>query len=203
MSTQPKNYLTPEQYLEIECKAEFRSEYYQGEMFAMAGASRVHNLAAGNAADHLRHQLRQGTCEVYQADMRVRVGTSGLYTYPDVVVACGPQFADEQQCTLLNPVLIVEVLSPSTEAYDRGAKFQHYRAIPSLREYLLVASERMEVELRRLQPDGEWIILKSLDRLEDVVELLSIGCRLSLDDLYKRVEFGERGPGARPLGGPS
>ena len=202
MSTQPESYLTPEQYLEIEEKAEYKSEYYQGEMFAMAGARRAHNLVGGNVFYQLRHQLRQGTCEVYQSDMRVRVSATGLYTYPDVVVACSPQFLDEQQSTLLNPSLIVEVLSPSTEAYDRGEKFKHYRSIETLREYLLVASESVDVELRTRQPDGRWI-LTSADRLEDTLDLQSIGCRLSLADLYEKVEFGEREPGMRPLFRPS
>src|ERR1041385_322548 len=115
MSTQPKNYLTPEQYIEIERKAEFKSEYFRGEMFAMAGAGRIHNLVAGNTSDRLRQQLRLGPCEVYQSDMRVRVSETGLYTYPDVAVACNPKFVDEQQFTLLNPTVIVEVLSPSTD----------------------------------------------------------------------------------------
>jgi Uma2 family endonuclease len=198
MSTQSNNYLTPEQYLEIERKADYKSEYYQGEMYAVAGARRGHNLVSGNVFYQLHHQLRQGPCEVYQNDMRVRVNATGLYTYPDVAVACDPQFLDEQQSTLLNPTLIVEVLSPSTEAYDRGLKFKHYRTIESLREYLLVSSESTDVELRRLTPDGEWI-LRSTDRLEDVVELKSVGCQLSLADLYEKVEFGERGPEARPL----
>jgi Uma2 family endonuclease len=201
MSTQP-NYLTPEQYLEIEEKAECRSEYYQGQMFAMAGARRAHNLVAGNTSYQLRYQLRNSQCEVYQSDMRVLVSATGLYTYPDVVVACAPQFLNEQESTLVNPTLIVEVLSASTEAYDRGPKFKHDRTIESLREYLLVASECMDVELRRLQPDGEWI-LRSFDRIEDVIDLQSIGCRLALADLYEKVEFGERGPGASPLDRPA
>ncbi len=158
MSTHPKTFLTPEQYLEIERKAEGRSEYYQGQMFAMAGASRAHNLIVGNVSYQMRRQLRQGPREVYQSDMRVLVNATGLYTYPDVVVAYGPQFLDEQQNTLLNPALIVEVLSPSTEAYDRGLKFKHYRTIESLQEYLLVASESVDAELRKRQPDGQWTI---------------------------------------------
>jgi Uma2 family endonuclease len=202
MSTQPKNHLTPEQYLEIEEKAEYKSEYFRGEMFAMAGARRPHNLVSGNAFYQLRHQLRQSPCEVYQNDMRVLVSATGLYTYPDVVVACAPQFLNVQESTLVNPSMIVEVLSASTEAYDRGPKFKHYRTIESLREYLLVASECLDVELRRLQPDGEWI-LRSFDRIEDVIDLQSIGCRLALSDLYERVEFGERGLGARSLDRPA
>src|ERR1035441_2998811 len=142
MATPPKTFLTPEQYLEIERKAEFRSEYYGGEMFAMSGARRGHNLIAWNLAGELRQQLRERPCEAYQHDMRVRVSTAGLYAYPDTVIVCGePQFLDETQDTLLNPTVIVEVLSPSTEAYDRGDKFELYRAIPSLTYYLLVSSE--------------------------------------------------------------
>src|SRR5450432_3191916 len=114
MSTQPTNYITPEQYLEIDSKAEIKSEYAYGEMFAMAGAGRVHNLLAGNVADRLRAQLRSGNCEAYQSDMRVRVNAAGLFAYPDVVVACDPQFVEEKQYTLVNPSVIVEVLSPST-----------------------------------------------------------------------------------------
>jgi Uma2 family endonuclease len=199
MSTQPKNYLTPEQYLEIERKAEYKSEYYRGEMFAMAGGSLAQNRLASAIIGELRQQLRRGPCEVFGSDMKVAIPATGLYAYPDACVCCGgPQLLDGCNDTLLNPVLIVEVLSPSTEAYDRGAKFKHYRTIGSLREYLLIASECIDVELRRLQPDGEWI-LRSADRLEDVIELQSIGCRLALSDLYEKVEFGERPPGMRPV----
>src|SRR4051812_40698878 len=138
MSTQPKPHLTPEQYLEIERAAEYKSEYFDGEMFAMSGAREAHNVVAMNIGAELREQLRQKPCRVYPSDMRVRVSSTGLYTYPDVVAVCDkPQFADEVTDTLLNPVLVVEVLSPSTEAYDRGRKFDHYKTIESLREYLL------------------------------------------------------------------
>src|ERR1017187_5873973 len=157
MSTLPKTYLTPEQYLEIERKAEFKSEYYQGEMFAMAGARWAHNLILLNLASELRQQLRSRPCSVTSSDMRVRVNAKGLYTYPDVVVVCGePQFLDERRDTLLNPTLIVEVLSESTEQYDRGRKFEHYRPLESLAEYLLVSSERVSVERYTRQPDGSW-----------------------------------------------
>ena len=170
MSTIPKTFLTPEQYLEIESKAEFRSEYYLGEMFAMAGATRIHNLIAANIPQYLGQQLEKTPCERYQSDMRVRVGATGLYAYPDVVVACSPQFVgSQQQQTLLNPVVIVEVLSSSTEAYDRGLKFKHFRTFESLQAYLLVASESVDVELRARQADGQWTIALA-DRLEDVIE---------------------------------
>src|SRR5215471_2641510 len=147
MSTLPGTYLTPEQYLEIERKAEFKSEYYQGEMFAMAGARRNHIRLVTNTVASMHPQLRGGECEVYSNDMRVCVSSAGLYTYPDIVVACGkPQFLDGELDTLLNPVSIIEVLSPSTEAYDRGRKFALYRSLESLREYVLLSSDRVQVE---------------------------------------------------------
>src|ERR1019366_2678061 len=159
MATQPKTFLTPEQYLEIERQAEFKSEYYDGEMFAMGGARRGHNLIVWNLAGELGQQLRKRPCEAYQHDMRVRVSATGLYAYPDTVIVCGePQFLDATQDTLLNPTVIVEVLSPSTEAYDRGRKFELYRAIPSLTHYLLVSPERMSAELFTRQEEGRWLL---------------------------------------------
>jgi Uma2 family endonuclease len=198
MSTQPTNYITPEQYLEIDSKAEIKSEYVYGEMFAMAGAGRVHNLLAGNVADRLRAQLRTGNCEAYQSDMRVRINAAGLFAYPDVVVACDPQFVEEKQYTLVNPSVIVEVLSPSTEAYDLRTKFKYYREIESFREYLLVASESVDVELWNLESNGKWV-LSNYDHLDDEVELQSIGCRLALRDIYEKIELGVRPPHMRPL----
>jgi len=123
--------------------------------------------------------------------MRVKVNATGLYTYPDAVVACTPQFLAGQEDTLPNPTLIVEVLSPSTEAYDRGRKFEHYQSIQSFTEYLLVASDRVHVDLFTRQPEGRWL-LTSTDRLEDAIELQSIGCRVTLADLYERVELVEQ-----------
>ena len=188
MSTQPKTFLTPEQYLEIERKAEYRSEYYQGEMFAMAGATREHILLVTNLVGELRQQLRTGPCEVYSNDMRVRVSPGGLYTYPDVIVVCEePRFEDGHLDTLLNPVLIVEVLSPSTEAYDRGRKFQHYRGIDSLAAYLLAASDRVHVDLFLRQPDGRWLLTEATGR-EEAIEL-PFGCRLALRDLYEKLDL--------------
>lgn len=189
MSSQAKSLLTPEQYLEIERQAEYRSEYYQGEMFAIAGAKEPHNVLAGNLLGVLHPQLRGRLCRVYPSDMRVRVSATGLYTYPDVTVVCGqPQLADEYADTLLNPTVIAEVLSPTTEGHDRGRKFEHYRAIESLAEYLLVAQERVHVELYTRQPDGRWL-LSEASRLEDTLELRSIECRLALADLYEKVDL--------------
>jgi Uma2 family endonuclease len=190
----PKTLLTPEQYLEAEREAEYKSEYYQGEMFAMAGAGEAHNVLVGNLVTGLHQQFRSRPCRVYSNDMRVRVSATGLYTYPDVVVVCGERrYLDGRRDTLLNPSLLVEVLSPSTEAYDRGRKFESYRSIESLSEYLLVASDRVHVDLYTRQPDGRWL-LTSASRLEDSLDLQSAGFRLALAELYEKVDL----PGSQP-----
>ena len=189
MSTQPKSFLTPEQYLEIERKAEFKSEYYRGEMFAMAGASLAHISIVGNLTRDLGVQVRPGPCRVYSNDMRVCTGSSGLYTYPDVVAVCGqPRLLDGATATLLNPTVIIEVLSPSNEGYDRGLKFELYQSIESLSEYVLVAQDRMRVDLFTRQSDGNWLF-RSFSRAEDSVEMQSLGCRLTLADIYEKVDF--------------
>jgi len=189
MATQPKTHLTPEQYLAIERTAESKSEYYQGEMFAMSGAREAHNLIAFNLAAELGPQIRKRPCKAYMSDMRVHIPATGLYTYPDASALCGePQFLDNTRDTLLNPQVIAEVLSPSTEAYDRGRKFEHYRSIDALREYLLVSSDRISVELFTRQADGAWI-LRSSAKPEDIVEIASLGVRIALADLYDKVDF--------------
>src|SRR5450759_2338976 len=198
MATQPKTFLTPEQYLEIERAAEFKSEYYGGEMFAMSGARRGHNLIVWNLARVLDRHLRNRPCEAYLNDMRVRVSATGLYAYPDTVIVCGePQFLDATQDTLLNPTVIVEVLSPSTEAYDRGGKFELYRTIPSLTHYLLVSSERMSADSFTRQEEGGWL-LTGATLPEDAIDLPAVGVRFTLADLYEKVEFG-KATGMRPL----
>jgi Uma2 family endonuclease len=198
VSTQPKTFLTPEQYLEIERKAESKSEYYRGEMFAMAGARIAHNLLLAHLLRDIGVQLRGTPCEICPSDMRVLVSASGLYTYPDAVAYCGePRLLDQHFDTLLNPILLIEVLSPSTEAYDRGRKFEHYRSIDSLREYLMIASDRVHADLFTRQSDDRWL-LTSATRLENSLELQSIGCSLNLGSLYKKVSFAE--PGAASPG---
>lgn len=191
MTTVPKRYLTPQEYLARERKAEYKSEYYDGEMFAMSGASREHNLIAGNVSGEARNQLRDRPCEVYQSDMRVKVSRTGLYTYPDVVIVCGePRFEDAAVDTLLNPTVVFEVLSESTEGYDRGKKSEHYRRIASLREYVLVAQNRCHVERFTRQPDDRWVLWES-DDPQAVLDLPSVGCELKLSDLYAKVSFEE------------
>ena len=199
MATQPKTYLTPEQYLEIERKAEFKSEYYQGEMFAMSGAREPHILIVGNAMGELRQQFRRRPCKAYSNDMRVQVTATGLYTYPDVVVVCGePQFLDNTFDTLLNPTVIVEVLSESTEAYDRGQKFEQYRSLESLKEYMMISSQRISVERYTRQPDGSWNYIAKAS-LEDSIDLKSVDCHLLLADLYEKVDFSTSQPASREM----
>jgi Uma2 family endonuclease len=181
-------FITPAQYLELERKAERKSEYYAGEMFALACAGEFHNLVVANIIAALYPQLLPRRCRVYPSDMRVRVTATGLYAYPDVIALCGePHFADQLMDPLLNPNLIVEVLSPSTEAYDRGRKFEHYTMIESLREYLLVASDRVHADLYTRQADG-WL-LAAAGKPEDTIELRSVGGRLALSDVYAMIDF--------------
>lgn len=181
--------LTPQDYLAWERLQETRHEYVNGEIHAMTGASRKHNLINGNLYATLHGQLRGRPCEVYANDMRVKVDATGLYTYPDIVVACDrPEFEDDQVDTLLNPALIIEVLSESTEGYDRGAKFAHYRALPSLLEYLLVAQDEYRVEHYARQSGDRWL-LSDYRGLETRITLASIGCQIALLDIYERLEL--------------
>ena len=189
MSSQPTTFVSPEEYLQQERLAERKSEYFQGEVFAMAGASPRHVSIVTNVVIELGQQLKRKPCRVYSADLRLRVTPAGLYTYPDIVVVCGaPQFLDGRRDTLLNPSLIIEVLSPSTEAYDRGRKFEHYQSIDSLKQYLLVASERVHADLFTRQPGGQWL-LTAAGSIDDTLDLESVGCRITLRDSYERVEF--------------
>ena len=189
MSAQPQaiHYLTPQEYLEIERRAEYKSEYFDGEMFAMAGASRAHNQITTNVVGELHPQLKKRPCRVYTNDMRVKVSATGLYTYPDIVAFCGPaRFDDNQKDTLLNPTVIIEVLSDSTEAYDRGKKFQHYRTLESLQEYVLISQQECRVEHYVRQPGNQWALTEVHD-LTEVIQLSSIQCQLALADIYDKV----------------
>jgi Uma2 family endonuclease len=179
---------TPEEYLALERKAKYKSEYSNGFITAMSGASREHNLIAGNIHAVVWIQLADRPCEVYQGDMRVRTSPTGLYTYPDVVAFCGePQFLDEEVDTLLNPTLIVEVLSPSTREYDRGDKFEQYQTIESLREYVLVSQDEVLVE-HFVRQGQEWVRSEIRDMTETLV-LESIGCAVPLRQIYQKVKF--------------
>jgi len=181
--------LTPEEYLEIERHAEHKSEYYQGEIFAMAGASERHNLIQANLIRELGNQLKSSPCKVYPSDMRLKVEKTGLFTYPDVMVVCGKVvFDDEMKDTVVNPTVIIEVLADSTEAYDRGKKFEHYRRIECLREYLLVAQDRCRVEQFTKQEAGLWLFAEA-SKTNDTVTLAAIDCKLLLSEIFDKVEL--------------
>ena len=191
MSSVPKSYLTESEYLQQERNASFKSQFYQGEVFAMAGASREHNLVCGNLITILNNQLRDSDCQVYPSDMRVKVSPTRLYTYPDLSLACGdPQFEDDHGDTLVNPRVLVEVLSESTEGYDRGAKFEQYRQLDSLQDYLLIVQDRPHVECFSRQASGNWLLAES-SSLSETIRIGSIACDLPLADVYLKVKFTE------------
>jgi Uma2 family endonuclease len=187
MSSAAKNpYITPDDYLARERVAEIKNEYHDGQIYAMSGASRPHNLITVNLCRHIANQLADRPCELYVGDMRVRVDLTGLYTYPDITVVCGtPRFEDGKFDTLLNPDVIIEILSPSTESWDRGAKFFHYRRLESLNDYVLVSQDKVLVE--RYTRQGEQWLLTVWSRLEDSLQLPSIGCEVALRDIYAKV----------------
>jgi Uma2 family endonuclease len=194
MALAAKPRYTPEQYLASERAAEHKSEYINGEIFAMSGASREHNLICVNLLRELSAQLLDRACEVYGSDMRVKVSATGMYTYPDVVAVCGePVFEESQVDTLTNPTAIIEVLSPSTEAYDRGDKFAHYRRLASLQEYVLVAQDKMRVEHYERR-GAEWV-LTEVNEPDASLNLVSLGCSVALEEVYRRVApFAEAAP---------
>ncbi|HEX7240526.1 MAG TPA: Uma2 family endonuclease [Longimicrobiaceae bacterium] len=188
----PPSTQTPKEYLVRERAAQVRSEYVNGRTLAMAGASRRHNLIAGNVFAEVRARLKGRPCEVYASDMRVKVERTGLYAYPDVVAVCGePRFEDAHVDTLTNPTLVVEVLSESTEARDRGEKFAHYRRLESLAEYVLVAQDRVRVE--RFAREGDTWVLTEISDPDGTLVLRSIGCAVPLREVYDRVDFPEGG----------
>ena len=183
-----QSHLTPEEYLALERKATIKSEYLGGRMYAMSGASRAHNLVCLNIGGELRARLKKRACEVYTNDMRLKVSAAGLYTYPDVLVVCEePRFEDDSFDILLNPTALFEVLSPSTEAYDRGAKFGYYRQLDSMQEYTLVSQDFMRVE-HYLRHNEQWM-LTEFSSPDDIVRLTSINCELPLREIYAKVEF--------------
>jgi len=189
MASHPKTRYTPEEYLALERSGETKHEYFNGEIFAMSGASKQHVLIVTNLVVELGTQLKRGPSGVYSTDLRVKVAPTGLYTYPDVIVLCEEaQFSDEQKDSLLNPALIIEVLSESTKDYDRGGKFEQYRTIESFVEYLLIAQDRPHVEHYTSQGDGSWV-LHETNSLEDTIQLKSVPCSLALSEIYNKIDF--------------
>jgi Uma2 family endonuclease len=190
MSTLPKPFISEERYLELDRAAEYKSEYYDGEMYAMAGAGMAHNQIVLNTGATLHTQLRGKNCQALMSDMRTRIGSAARYAYPDVSVICGkPEVLDRRKDILTNPTVIIEVLSPSTADFDRSFKFVAYTAIPSLRQYVLIATDRISVEVFTRQPDGLWAPPTKATALDETIALESIECRLALADVYDRVEF--------------
>jgi len=188
-SAQPVTRLTEAEYLRLERQAETKSEYFEGEMFAMAGGTRPHSLVATNLLRELSARLKDTDCVVYNSDLRVKVEPTGLFTYPDVSVACGRQrFLDAEEDTLLDPIVVIEVLSDSTEAYDRGKKFEHYRQIPTCREFLLVSQKEPRIEQFIRQANGEWT-LREAAGLEAEIRLPSLGIVLPLAEVFAKVQF--------------
>ena len=197
MTVQPTPALSEEDYLVYERASTIRHEYYRGRIYAMTGAKEPHNLIAGNTIATLHSQLRRKPCRVYPSDMRIKVLRTGLNTYPDVVIVCGqPEFTDAIHDTLTNPTIIVEILSASMERYDRGLKFENYRTIETLRDYLLIAQDHYHVEHYVRQANGQWLLTEAA-QLEDAIDLQSIECTLRLEDVYEKVEI-ERDDGDFP-----
>lgn len=187
MSALPQHHLTPQEYLDLERGQEQKHEYWNGQIYLMSGASARHNLITANVIAVLHLQLRGRSCSVYPSDMKVRIPATGLYTYPDALVVCGKaEFEDNKEDVLLNPTMIVEVLSKSTEHYDRGAKFQNYRTLPSLQEYLLIAQNEQRLEHYTRQSNTEWLLSEVTDP-NSTIYMPSIGCKLAIADLYDKV----------------
>ena len=183
-----RTYLTPEEYIAAERKATLKSEYLSGEIIAMSGASLAHNLITMNTANQLYNQLVESGCRVFTGDMRVGIGAGVSYFYPDVAVVCGDlRFEDDAFDTLVNPRVIIEVLSDSTANYDRGEKFIRYRQLESLQEYILISQDQVQVDHYLRQ--GEQWVLSEFNTLEDVLSLVSIGAELPLRQVYRFVEF--------------
>lgn len=191
MASKPIEHFTPEQYIAAERESAYKSEYIDGEIVEMVGASEPHNLIVTNVVAELGLQFKGRQCRVYSSDMRVDVRESGLYAYPDVVALCGePILADDEQDNLRNPTVIIEVLSKSTEAYDRGKKFMKYRRIESLMEYVLIAQDRHHVEHYVRQEHGGWLLSESTE-LGGEIYLSSIDCHLLLSAIYDKVVINE------------
>lgn len=184
MATVPKHHLTQEEYLERERKAEFKSEYLDGEMFAMAGASSRHAQIVANLIFEFR---RSSECRVWANDVRLNIPATGLFTYPDLIVICDkPRFLDDTFDTLLNPTVLIEVLSDSTKNYDRGEKFEHYRKIDSLREYLTIAQDKIHMEHWVRRPDSRWILAEYSDPAASI-EILGVSHPIAA--VYTAVEL--------------
>lgn len=182
-------HLTEAEYLAIERAAVFKSEFFGGEMFAMAGGTLEHSLIATNLARAVGDALQGKKCVAFNADLRIKVEATGLFTYPDLSVICGPpQFVSDTDDNVVNPTVLFEVLSDSTEAYDRGKKFENYSCIPTLREYLLVSQREPRIEQFIRQQNGDWL-LRAANGMDGKLELPSLGIQIRLDEVFANVPF--------------
>jgi Uma2 family endonuclease len=189
MLRRAKRTFTPVEYLAMEEVADYKSEYFKGEIFAMSGGTSDHSTIAVNMTVALGTQLMAGPCRVFNSDMRLHIERNGLYTYPDVMVICGKiELAKNRKDTVTNPLLIIEVLSESTRDYDRGTKFNFYKQIPTLQEYLVVESEGPRLECCRRGGDEQWLV-EMMDELGTAVKLASVGCEVSLREIYRKVSW--------------
>ena len=176
------------EYLEIERTSEEKHEYYKGELFSMAGGKRVHAVIAGNILTKINNQIENKPCIAFGSDMKVQVKPDGLFTYPDISALCGEEkYLDAKEDTLLNPSLLIEVLSESTENYDRGKKFILYRELESLQEYVLVSSEYKKIEIYRRTANNQWLL--SDVKEDEPVVFETIQCSVSLKEIYNKVQF--------------
>jgi Uma2 family endonuclease len=181
--------ITPQEYLIRDRQASCKSEFHQGEVFAIGGGSANHSLIAANFVREAGNALKDKSCTVFNSDLRVQVRSTGLYTYPDATIVCGErEFDDDQRDTIINPTVIVEVLSDSTEKYDRGKKANHYRQIASLKELLLITQGRPHVERFTRQPKGDWMFHEQYDLSADF-ELKSLGIFVAISELYRGLKF--------------
>ena len=187
MIAEKRQFITEEAYLSMERIALERSEYYKGEILPMAGASKQHNRIKENVSGEIYAALRESNCQSFSSDMRVHLAETSLFAYPDIVIVCGePQLQDNEFDNLLNPAVLIEVLSEGTEDYDRGRKFQRYRKIPTFHEYILIGSQVVEVEVWRKNEMGLWTLAEQVTTSSESFTIGTINLTISLQRVYDR-----------------
>lgn len=189
MTAQPEKRYSEDEYLELEREADYKSEYYRGEIFAMAGAGHNHNRIVENLSIEIGSFFKGKSCRTYSSDQRIHIPANGLYTYPDLLIVCGKnEYLDNKRDTITNPLVIIEVLSESTSAYDRGEKFHYCRSIPSLREYVIIDSLSVAAEVFRKNEEDTWFLASEAYSVQETIELGSVDLTLSLADIYAETE---------------
>ncbi|MCI5151332.1 MAG: Uma2 family endonuclease [Candidatus Electrothrix sp. MAN1_4] len=185
---QRQSWMSPEEYLNIERRSTHRSEYVDGEMFAMAGATRQHNRISSNLVSEINQHIKSGDCNIYSSDLRVHVPSTGYFTYPDIVITCGKEeWTDTHNDVLVNPLVIIEILSDSTASIDRGKKFEQYRELASFVEYLLIEQRTPHIEQYILYDAQEWRY-RTIRGIDEQIIIQAIDCTLLLCDIYHKVD---------------